>query len=84
MAERIGITQILLSDYERGKLRLNADMIVRFANALDVTDDLLQPKGTRTPLRPPRTTPQGEDRETTAPSAELPAEDHRRILKGSR
>jgi transcriptional regulator with XRE-family HTH domain len=53
LAERIGITQTLLSDYERGKLRLNADMIVRFANALDVTtDDLLQPKGARTTLRP--------------------------------
>jgi transcriptional regulator with XRE-family HTH domain len=53
LAERVAITQTLLSDYERGKLRLNADMIVRFANALEVTtDDLLQPKGTRTPLRP--------------------------------
>jgi len=52
LAERIGITQTLLSDYERGKLRLNADMIVRFANALDVTtDDLLQPKVARAPLR---------------------------------
>jgi transcriptional regulator with XRE-family HTH domain len=53
LAERIGITQTLLSDYERGKLRLNADMIVRFANVLDITtDDLLQPKGAQTKLRP--------------------------------
>jgi transcriptional regulator with XRE-family HTH domain len=53
LAERVGITQTLLSDYERSRLRLNADMIVRFANALDVTtDELLQPKGARTPLRP--------------------------------
>ena len=52
LAERVGITQTLLSDYERGRLRLNADMLVRFANALDVTtDELLQPKGTRSPLR---------------------------------
>ena len=39
----------------RGKLRLNADMILRFATALEVsTDDLLQPAGpiaTRKPSR---------------------------------
>jgi transcriptional regulator with XRE-family HTH domain len=52
LAERVGITQTLLSDYERGKLRLNADMIVRFVNALEVsTDDLLLPKGAPAPLR---------------------------------
>ena len=52
LAERLGITQTLLSDYERGKLRLNADMIVRLANALETTtDELLQPKGSRPPLR---------------------------------
>lgn len=52
LAERLGITQTLLSDYERGKLRLNADMIVRVANALETTtDDLLQPRGSQSPLR---------------------------------
>ena len=52
LAERLGTTQTLLSDYERGKLRLNADMIVRLANALETTtDELLQPKGSRSPLR---------------------------------
>lgn len=52
LAERLGITQTLLSDYERGKLRLNADMIVRAANALETTtDELLQPKGSRSALR---------------------------------
>ena len=39
---------ITRSDYERGKLRLNADMILRLATALEVsTDDLLQPAGPR-------------------------------------
>jgi transcriptional regulator with XRE-family HTH domain len=49
LAERIGIIQALVSDYEKGKLRLSAEMAVRFARALDVTtDDLLQPaKGKR-------------------------------------
>jgi transcriptional regulator with XRE-family HTH domain len=52
LAERTGIVQTVLSDYERGKLRLNADMIVRFASALDITtDELLQPKAVQTVLR---------------------------------
>jgi len=52
LAERTGIVQTVLSDYERGKLRLNADMIVRFATTLDITtDELLQPKAAQTVLR---------------------------------
>lgn len=52
LAERIGITQTLLSDYERGKLRLNADMIVQLAAALETTtDELLKPSASRSPLR---------------------------------
>lgn len=52
LAERVGITQTLLSDYERGKLRLNADMIVRFSNALEITaDELLRPKDSQHTLR---------------------------------
>lgn len=44
LAEKTGIVQTLVSDYERGKLRLNADIILRFATALEVsTDALLQP-----------------------------------------
>lgn len=42
LAERIGIGQTLITDYERGKLRLHAEMVIRFAMALEVsTDDLL-------------------------------------------
>jgi transcriptional regulator with XRE-family HTH domain len=52
LAERVGITQTLLSDYERRKLRLNADMIVRLAAALETTtDELLRPEASRAPLR---------------------------------
>ena len=52
LAERVGITQRLVSDYERGRLRLNADIVVRLANALEIaTDELLQPKAVQTPLR---------------------------------
>jgi len=39
LAERIGIIQALVSDYERDKLRLNAEMLVRFAQTLNVSAD---------------------------------------------
>jgi transcriptional regulator with XRE-family HTH domain len=52
LAERSGIIQALISDYERDKLRLNAEIIVRFANALEVTtDELLQPRKSQNHLR---------------------------------
>jgi transcriptional regulator with XRE-family HTH domain len=41
LAERIGTIQALVSDYERDKLRLNGEMAVRFALALEVTTDEL-------------------------------------------
>jgi transcriptional regulator with XRE-family HTH domain len=56
LAARIGIIQALVSDYETGKLRLSAEMAVRFARALEVSaDELLQPsKGKRRVLQPSR------------------------------
>ena len=45
LAKKIGIIQSLVSDYETDRLRLSAEMAVRFALALAVsTDDLLYPK----------------------------------------
>lgn len=53
VADRTGLIQALVSDYERGRLRLAADMIVRFAVALGITtDELLRPNVRKTP--PPR------------------------------
>jgi transcriptional regulator with XRE-family HTH domain len=53
LAERMGIIQSLISDYERDRLRMNPDMVVRFAAALEITtDELLQPKAQKRPLRP--------------------------------
>jgi transcriptional regulator with XRE-family HTH domain len=52
LAERLGIIQSLISDYERDRLRMNPAMVVRFAAALEITtDELLQPSATQTPLR---------------------------------
>jgi transcriptional regulator with XRE-family HTH domain len=42
LAERVDMIQALISDYERDKLRPYADVVARFARALDVsTDELL-------------------------------------------
>ncbi len=52
LAERLGIIQSLISDYERDRLRMNPAMVVRFAAALEITtDELLQPKDAQAPLR---------------------------------
>ncbi len=42
LAEKIGIIRELISEYERGKIRPNYDMIIRLAMMLEVsTDELL-------------------------------------------
>ena len=41
LAEKIGIAQTLVSDYERGKINPAAEMLIRFAKALDTTTDQL-------------------------------------------
>jgi transcriptional regulator with XRE-family HTH domain len=44
VAERTGLTQVLVSDYERDRLRLSAEMAIRFVEALEIsTDELLRP-----------------------------------------
>jgi transcriptional regulator with XRE-family HTH domain len=49
LAERVGIIQALVSDYEQGKLRLSAEMAARFAQALNVSLDELV--GLKTPKK---------------------------------
>lgn len=41
LAEKIGITQKLISDYERDKLRLHSEMVLHFSLALEVSADEL-------------------------------------------
>ncbi len=41
LAEKMGLTQALLSSYERGRLRLHAEMVARFAIAFRTTTDQL-------------------------------------------
>ncbi len=49
LAEKMGMIQVLISDYERDKLRPHPEVIVRFAQALEVSaDELLGMKQTAT------------------------------------
>lgn len=49
LAKKIGITQVLISDYERNRIRPHYEMIIRLALALKVTsDELLGLKQTKT------------------------------------
>ena len=42
LAKELGIIQAIISDYERNRVRLHADMIIRLSQALSVsTDELL-------------------------------------------
>jgi len=39
LAQKMGLVQALISDYERGRLRLHDEIIIRFAKALGVNAD---------------------------------------------
>jgi len=54
LAQHTGLIQSLVSDYERDRLNLSAEMAVRFAIALDVsTDELLHPHARKTMAKKP-------------------------------
>lgn len=54
LAAKIGIVQTLVTDYETDRLRLTAEMAVRFAMALDVTlDELWRPNAAKASTRKP-------------------------------
>ena len=49
LAERLGVTQPVVSDYERGRLRLHGELIVELARILGVSADEIL--GLKTPGR---------------------------------
>jgi transcriptional regulator with XRE-family HTH domain len=54
LAEHLGTGQSLITAYETDRRALSAEMVVRFAMALDVsTDELLQPKAAKKTLKKP-------------------------------
>jgi transcriptional regulator with XRE-family HTH domain len=53
LAAQIGIIQSLVSDYETDRLKLSAEMAVRFAMALGITTDELLHSSAKTPAKAP-------------------------------
>lgn len=54
LAAKIGIVQTLVTDHETDRLRLNAEMAVRFAMALEFClDELGHPNAAKAPARKP-------------------------------
>jgi transcriptional regulator with XRE-family HTH domain len=53
LAAQIGIIQSLVSDYETDRLKLSAEMAVRFALALGITTDELLHSSVKTPAKAP-------------------------------
>lgn len=54
LANKLGIIQSLISDYETDRLRLPSELAVRIAAALDVsTDDILRPLVKKSPRKGP-------------------------------
>lgn len=51
MAERLGVSQLVVSDHERGGLRLQGELILKVAEILDVTADQLLGIETKGPPR---------------------------------
>jgi transcriptional regulator with XRE-family HTH domain len=53
-ADRVGITQVLVSLYETDRRQFSVEMAIRFALALDVsTDELLHPKAKKKSTKKP-------------------------------
>ena len=54
LAERIGILQAMVSNYEHDRLRLSAEMAMRFAQALGINvEELLSTKAAPHPMHKP-------------------------------
>lgn len=83
LAERIGTIQVLISDYERDRLRVTAEMVVRIAEALDMSaDELLgmkKPQAQRLEAQPQDPSPPREDRRTPAATTSDPTPHNRHV-----
>lgn len=79
LAEKIGIIQSLVSDYESGRRRLHAEMVVRVAQALRVsTDELL---GLKKPAQEPAAIRNRRLRRSVQEIEKLPRGDQEALLR---
>lgn len=77
LAERLGVSQNVVSEYERGKSRLTAPMIVQIAELLGVSsDELLGLKANKTKKRP-----KGWMSHRLRRVEDLPAADRKMVLR---
>jgi transcriptional regulator with XRE-family HTH domain len=84
LAERIGTIQVLVSDYERDRIRVTAEMVVRIAEALELSaDELLGMKAAQAQRRiegePPRAPSRRARRGVTASATGHAAADDRYV-----
>jgi transcriptional regulator with XRE-family HTH domain len=78
MAERLGVSQPVVSDYERGSLRLHGELILKVAEILDVSADELL--GSETKAAPKKRGPQSQLEKQLAAIASLPRKEQQQLL----
>lgn len=79
LAKKIGITQVLISDYERDRTRPHYEMIIRIAIALNTTTDELL--GLTPPSNRKKKKPNLQIQQRVKKIEELPPEQQKIILK---
>ena len=78
MAARLGVSQPVVSDYERGGLRLHAELILKVAEILDVSANELL--GLDTKAAPKKRGPQSQLEKQMAAIASLPRKEQQQLL----
>ena len=78
MAKRLGVSQPVVSDYERGGLRLHGELILRVAEILDVSANELL--GLDTKAAPKKRGPQSQLEKQMAAIASLPRKEQQQLL----
>ena len=78
LAEQVGVMQTIISDYERGRLRVNPTMLAKLATVLEVSADEIL--GLASPKRSPQPANRRFLRRLHA-LAELPKRDQEALLR---
>ena len=78
MAKRLGVSQPVVSDYERGGLRLHGELILKVAEILDVSANELLGLDTKT--APKKRGPQSQLEKQMAAIASLPRKEQQQLL----
>ncbi|HSL56059.1 MAG TPA: helix-turn-helix transcriptional regulator [Pyrinomonadaceae bacterium] len=82
MAKRLGVSQPVVSDYERGGLRLHGELILKVAEILDVSANELL--GLDTKAAPKKRGPQSQLEKQMAAIATLPRKEQQQLWPWSK